>query len=75
MAPREIRPDDFEREAFEAARARPPVEKLLDGLRLFDRTCRVMAAGIQHERPLAEHAEILQVLRERLRLARQLENR
>ena len=35
----------------------------------------MMAAGIAHERPGADAAEILRTLRERLRLARQLEAR
>ena len=43
--------DDLEREAIEAARTRPAAERLRDGLRLFDRTCRVMFAGIRHEHP------------------------
>jgi hypothetical protein len=67
--------DDLERETIEAARTRLPAEKLRDGLRLFDRACRVMTAGIRHERPGADSAEVLRVLRERLRLARSLEHR
>ena len=72
---KEIRVEDFEREAIGAARASPPVEKLLDGLRLFDRTCQIMAASIQHEQPDADPDRVLQILRERLRLARDLERR
>jgi hypothetical protein len=67
--------DDLEREAIEAARTRPAAERLRDGLRLFDRTCRVMSAGIRHEHPAAGPAEVLRLLRERLRLARSLDNR
>ena len=73
MSRQDLRPADLDREAIDAARTRPPAEKLLEGLRLFDRTCRVMTAGIAHERPGADTAEILQILRERLRIARQLE--
>ena len=65
----------MQREAVEAARGRAPVEKLLDGLRLFDRTCQIMTAGIRHEQPGTDQAEVLRILRERLHLARQLENR
>lgn len=75
MPRHDLQPSDFDREAIEAARTRPPAEKLLEGLRVFDRTCRMMAAGIAHERPGADAAEILRTLRERLRLARQLEAR
>ena len=71
----EIHARDFDREAIDAARTRRPSDKLRDGLRLFDRTSRIMAAGIRHERPDADAAEVLQILRERLRLARALENR
>jgi hypothetical protein len=73
MSRHDLRPEHFDREAVEAARVRPSAEKLLEGLRLFDRTCRIMAAGIAYERPGADAAEILQTLRERLRIARQLE--
>lgn len=70
-----LRVEDFDREAIEAARARPPAEKLLEGLRLFDRTCQIMASGIRYEQPDLEPLEIARILRERLRLARQLEYR
>jgi hypothetical protein len=66
---------DFDREAIDGARAIPSEEKLREGLRLFDRTCRIMSAGIQNERPNADPQEVLRVLRERLRLARSLELR
>lgn len=71
----DLRAEDFDREAVAAAQKQPPAERLLDGLRLFDRTCRVMADGIRHERPHAGNREILSILRERLRLARRLEQR
>jgi hypothetical protein len=66
---------DLEREAIAAAQIRPPAKKLRDGLELFDRTCQIMAAGIRHERPDASPAEVLDTVRERLRLARALETR
>ena len=75
MPRHDIRVDDLEREAIDAARTRPPAEKLRDGLRLFDRTCQIMAAGIRHEQPDADPAEVLRILRDRLRLARDLETR
>jgi len=65
--------DDFDHEAIDAARRRSPSEKLLDGLRLFDRTCAIMMAGIESEYPGVDPREKLQILRERLRLARALE--
>ena len=67
--------DDFDRDAIAAARRRSPADKLREGLVLFDRTSRIMTAGIQDERPDADEAEQLRILRERLRLARLLERR
>ena len=70
-----IRVGDFDREAIDEARRTPSEDKLREGLHLFDRTCRIMSDGIQHERPNADPEEVLRVLRERLRLARSLERR
>ena len=67
--------DDLDREAVEAARTREPADKLRDGLQLFDQVCTIMAAGIRSERPDATDAEVLQLLRARLRLARTLETK
>ena len=72
---RPLSADDLDREAIEAARKQAPSDKLRDGLRLFDRTSHIMAAGIRHERPGADVAAVLRTLRERLRLARALETR
>ena len=66
-------PPDFE--AIDLARTRSAAEKLRDGLRLFDRTCHVMIAGIRDEHPGATDDEILRLLRHRLALARALETR
>jgi hypothetical protein len=65
--------DDLDWETIEAARRRAPAERVRDGLRLFDRACQVMMAGIRTERPDADPDEVLRVLRERLRIARDLE--
>lgn len=73
--PHTLTVDDLDREGRHAARMRSPADKLRDGLLLFDRTCRIMADGIRHERPDADPAEVLRILRARLRLARALETR
>jgi hypothetical protein len=73
MVPIELTVDDIDREALEAARKRDPADRFRDGLQLFDRVCAVMAAGIRTERPDATDAEVLQILRARLKLARSLE--
>ncbi len=36
-----------------------PGAKLLEGPRLFDRACRVMAAGVRHRHPGLSDAEVL----------------
>jgi hypothetical protein len=43
--------DQLYRERVLRARAMPPEEKLVMGLRLFDRSCRIMADGIRGEFP------------------------
>ena len=67
--------DDLDRETIAAGRRTPPAEKLRAGLELFDRTTRIMAAGIRYEQPHADEDTIVRLMRERLRLARALETR
>lgn len=45
-----------------------PEDRLLEGLRLFDRACRLMRAGIRHRHPGATEGEVLE------RLERQLDS-
>jgi len=56
------------------ARNTPGEVKLLDGPRLFDRACRVMAAGIRDRFPDADEARVREILRERLAIGRRLED-
>jgi hypothetical protein len=63
----------LDREEIERARAMPPEEKLLAGPRLFDMACRVMEEGIRNERPDADDAEVLEIIRQRVALYRKLE--
>lgn len=65
--------DQSYREQVERARQQSPQEKFLDGLRLFDLTCRIMADGIRMQHPKAGEAEILRMLAERIDLLRKLE--
>ena len=60
-------------ERVRKARALNPEDKLLAGARLFDRTCRIMADGIRDEYPNADERRVREILRERLALARRLE--
>ena len=66
--------DAMYREEVERARATPPEEKLLAGLQMFDLVCRIMTDGIHDEFPDADEARVRQILKERLALARRLEN-
>jgi hypothetical protein len=43
-----------------------PEDRLLEGPRLFERACRLMAEGIRHQNPDVDDAGVLAVLRERL---------
>jgi hypothetical protein len=65
--------DHLYRERVLRARAMPPEEKLVLGLRLFDRSCRIMADGIRGEFPDAGEERVQQILRARLALIRRLE--
>jgi hypothetical protein len=48
------------------ARAMAPDEKLLEGPRLFERACRVMADGIRHEHPELDDRGVRLLLAARL---------
>ena len=67
--------DAIFRERVEKARRMSPADKLLAGPRLFDQVCRRMAAGIRSQFPEADESRVQEILRERLALARRLENR
>jgi len=43
--------DALYREEVARARAMAPGDRLLEGPRLFDRACRVMADGVRHRHP------------------------
>ena len=67
--------EDLDRETVAAGRRTAPAEKFCAGLQLFDRTSRIMAAGIRHEHPHAGEDAVVEMVRARLRLARVLETR
>jgi hypothetical protein len=66
--------DDIFRERVLRARRTPPEEKLLDGPRLFDRSCRIMKDGIRDQFPNADEQRVHQILLQRLAILRRLEN-
>lgn len=50
-----------------------PDEKLLEGPRLFDRACRLMAEGIRHSHPELDDDGVHALLKTRLTLLQSLE--
>jgi hypothetical protein len=61
-------------ERVERTRRTPPAEKVLAGLQLFELTTRIMADGIRSQFPDADERRVQELLRERLALARRLED-
>jgi hypothetical protein len=55
------------------ARAMSPPEKLLEGPRLFERACRLMADGIRHQHPDLDDDQVRAILTERLQRLRVIE--
>ena len=58
--------DALYREEVARARAMRPEDKLLEGPRLFDRACRLMADGIRHRHPELDEHSVLARLHEQL---------
>ncbi|OFW34263.1 MAG: hypothetical protein A3G76_03085 [Acidobacteria bacterium RIFCSPLOWO2_12_FULL_65_11] len=67
--------DTLYREEVARARATSSADKLLEGPRLFERACRVMADGIRHQYPDLDEAGVNALLRARLERVRALEPR
>lgn len=61
-------------ERVERARQMSPADRVLVGLQLFEFTTRIMADGIRAQFPEADEQRVQEILRERLALARKLEN-
>ena len=54
--------DAFYREEVARARAMTPEERLLEGPRLFDRACRLMADGVRHRHPELDEPSVLKAV-------------
>jgi len=65
--------DALYREEVARARAMSPEDKLLEGPRLFDRACRLMADGIRHLQPELDEQGVRSILTARLSRLRDLE--
>lgn len=62
-------------EEIARARVMKPEEKLLEGPRLFERACRVMADGIRHQHPELDEAGVRALLAARLARLQTIERR
>jgi len=65
--------DEIFRERILRARRTPPEDKLLEGARLFDMSCRITADGIRNQYPDADEQRVQEILAERIALGRRLE--
>ena len=67
--------DSSTREQIERARRMTGEAKVRESLQLFDRTRRLMLDGLRDENPEASESQLLELLGERLRINRALEER
>ena len=65
--------DALYRDKVLSARQMKPSDKFLGGARLFDFACRITMSGIRDQNPGADDEQVLEILRQRLALARRLE--
>jgi hypothetical protein len=75
MQPSQDLIDQLNREDLEQAMSMTPEQRLLAGGDLFDYACEITKAGIRAQYPAADNATVLSILRDRLELAAQLEER
>ena len=65
--------DDIFRRRVLQARATPPDQRLLDCLKLYERSLGLMRDGIRLQFPEADEAEVERILRQRLDRVRKME--
>jgi hypothetical protein len=73
MLPASHLADALYREEVQRARAMAPTDKLLEGPRLFERACRLMADGVRHQYPDLDDAGVAALVRARLDRVRAIE--
>ena len=66
--------DDIESERFARAKQMTPGERMIAGAQLFDMACRWAEAGIRAQHRGASDAEVFEILEERLRIAREMDD-
>ncbi len=74
MQPTREQLEALDAEEIEWARQQSPGEKILAGLDLFDLACEFTKGGIRLQNPDADENHVIEMLQERLELARSLEN-
>lgn len=74
MTPSKELIDTLYRERVLRARSMAPEDKLLEGVRLFERSCRIMMDGIRSQVPEADDQRVREILRERLARLKRMEN-
>jgi hypothetical protein len=65
--------DAIYKDKIARARAKDPVEKLLDGFRLHEYACGITLAGIRNQNPGISDADALRILKERVALQRRMD--
>jgi len=73
MEPSQKLIDEIYREKVSRARMMSPKEKLLAGPELFDFACKWARAGIRQSHPGADEQQVLQLLKNRIKLLDGLE--
>lgn len=63
----------IDRDRMERARQMKPEHKLSAGIELFEFACSIARAGIMHDYPHADAAEVERILAERINLGSKLE--
>ncbi len=77
MTDNDVKPltaDDLYREEVRRARSMSLGQKVFAGIELFDMACEFAKSGIRAQHPEANEAQVLELLRDRLALARRLED-
>ncbi len=65
----------IDRDRVQRARQEPMEEKLVAGIELFELACEFARAGIRMQQPQADAATVEDILRRRLAIAREMEDR
>ena len=73
MDPSQELVDQLYRQEILRARRIPPDQRLLDGMRLFERSCGLMMDGIRDEQPDADEQQVTEILIKRISRLRKID--